>query len=84
MSKDDTSVHILRKLVVDGFLLGGLTACIFMTNLLWEPFERGFFCGDESLMFPYKDDTVTVLMLRGFGLGLPIIAVSGKYLFTND
>ncbi|KAG6454858.1 hypothetical protein O3G_MSEX008877 [Manduca sexta] len=46
-----------------------------MTNLLWEPFERGFFCGDESLMFPYKDDTVTVLMLRGFGLGLPIIAM---------
>ncbi|XP_026745423.1 putative phosphatidate phosphatase, partial [Trichoplusia ni] len=70
MSKD---VSKLRKVVLDGFLFIILMLSILATALIWEPFERGFFCGDQSLMYPYKDDTVTVLMLRLIGLGLPAL-----------
>ncbi|XP_075980913.1 putative phosphatidate phosphatase [Anticarsia gemmatalis] len=74
MSRDDESIHIMKRVVVDGFLLIGLILGILATNLAWEPFQRGFFCGDESLMYPYHSDTVTVLMLRLVGLLPPAIA----------
>ncbi|KAJ8718089.1 hypothetical protein PYW07_006019 [Mythimna separata] len=74
MSKKEASIHILRKLVIDCFLLIGMALAVFGTSLLWTPFERGFFCGDQSLMYPYKPDTVTVPVLRLVGLGLPILA----------
>uniref|UniRef100_A0A1E1WNF3 Phosphatidic acid phosphatase type 2/haloperoxidase domain-containing protein n=1 Tax=Pectinophora gossypiella TaxID=13191 RepID=A0A1E1WNF3_PECGO len=74
MSKDEVSIHILRKVVLDGFLFCGLGLLLFTANYIWMPFQRGFFCGDESLMFPYNNDTVTVLMLRIVGLALPILA----------
>ncbi|CAH2235336.1 putative phosphatidate phosphatase isoform X1 [Pararge aegeria] len=73
MSRED-SMRILKKFFVDIFLISGLVLCIYATNSLWVPFERGYFCGDESLMFPYRNDTVTTPMLRIFGLGLPILA----------
>ncbi|XP_053614720.1 putative phosphatidate phosphatase [Plodia interpunctella] len=75
MSKSDASIHVLRKVVVDTFLLAGLATCIFITDFLWMPFKRGFFCGDETLMFPFKEDTVTSFMLRLVGLGLPIMCI---------
>ncbi|XP_068620485.1 putative phosphatidate phosphatase [Battus philenor] len=73
MSREDVTVFVLRKIVVDGFLFCALTFCIYVTRSIWVPFERGFFCGDESLMFPYKDDTVSTTVLRVVGLGLPIL-----------
>ncbi|XP_026495459.2 putative phosphatidate phosphatase [Vanessa tameamea] len=73
MSREE-SLHIIRKFFVDVFLISGLVLGIYATQNYWVPFERGFFCGDESLMFPYRNDTVTTPMLRLFGLGLPVLA----------
>ncbi|XP_063366935.1 putative phosphatidate phosphatase [Cydia amplana] len=75
MSRDEPSICVLRKLVLDGFLIAGLTVCLFAMKLLWEPFSRGFFCDDESLKYPYHDNTVTTPMLRLFGLGLPFLVI---------
>ncbi|KAL0820166.1 hypothetical protein ABMA28_006099 [Loxostege sticticalis] len=74
MSKDEVSIHILRKVVVDGLLICGLVVAIIATEQFWDPFQRGFFCNDETLMFPYKADTVDVYMLRIVGLCLPALA----------
>ncbi|CAK1553058.1 unnamed protein product [Leptosia nina] len=74
MSREDTSLHLLRKFVVDCFCISALIGLIFVTTDVWAGFERGFFCGDESLMYPYKPDTVSTPMLRMYGLGLPILA----------
>ncbi|CAH0713127.1 unnamed protein product, partial [Brenthis ino] len=68
------SMHFIKKFLVDIFLIAGLTFGIYATVWIWVPFERGFFCGDESLMFPYKPDTVTTPMLRLLSLLLPITA----------
>ncbi|CAH2089788.1 unnamed protein product [Euphydryas editha] len=70
----EASIHIIRKVIVDVILISIVSFGIYVTNSLWVRFERGFFCGDETLMFPYKDDTVTIPMLRLFGLALPIFA----------
>ncbi|KAG8519818.1 Phospholipid phosphatase 1, partial [Galemys pyrenaicus] len=40
------------------------------------PFQRGFFCTDTSIQYPYKDSTITTTMLSVMGLGLPISSVS--------
>lgn len=39
-----------------------------------EPFKRGFFCNDQSLMYPYKDSTVG-MSLGVVGFGLPIVVI---------
>ncbi|XP_047411940.1 phospholipid phosphatase 1 isoform X3 [Sciurus carolinensis] len=36
------------------------------------PFQRGFFCTDNSIKFPYHDSTVTSTVLIIVGVGLPI------------
>uniref|UniRef100_A0ABM0GST1 Lipid phosphate phosphohydrolase 1-like n=1 Tax=Saccoglossus kowalevskii TaxID=10224 RepID=A0ABM0GST1_SACKO len=38
-------------------------------------YQRGFFCNDESLQYPYKDSTVSSLMLYSISLGLPILII---------
>ncbi|XP_019598721.1 phospholipid phosphatase 1 isoform X3 [Rhinolophus sinicus] len=36
------------------------------------PYQRGFFCKDNSIQYPYHDSTVTSTVLTIVGLGLPI------------
>ncbi|KAM5168144.1 phospholipid phosphatase 1 isoform 1-T1 [Callospermophilus lateralis] len=52
-----------------------LLASMPMTVLNWGqiyPFQRGFFCTDNSIKFPYHDSTVTSTVLIIVGVGLPI------------
>jgi phosphatidate phosphatase len=37
------------------------------------PHQRGFFCDDQSIRYPYKPDTVTTPMLFAIGYGIPLI-----------
>lgn len=49
-----------------------------------EPFKRGFFCNDESLLHPFKTDTITMLMLISVGVCVPLLLVSKILIFYND
>lgn len=40
-----------------------------------RPFKRGFFCDDESLMYPFRESTVTSNMLYLFGTFIPVITM---------
>ena len=44
--------------------------------VLAEPFQRGFYCDDTSIRYPYKDSTVNDAELIGFSIGLPILSVN--------
>lgn len=44
--------------------------------LFVDPFERGFFCNDESLIHPYKEDTISTLALALVGGTIAILLVS--------
>jgi len=48
--------------------------------LFGKPYQRGFFCNDESLNHPYKESTVTSPMLYVVGFFLPVSAMLvGEY-----
>lgn len=44
--------------------------------LFVDPFERGFFCNDESLIHPYREDTISTLALALVGGFVGITLVS--------
>ncbi|CAH2042655.1 unnamed protein product, partial [Iphiclides podalirius] len=49
---------------------------LILAFYLWgDPYKRGFFCDDESLKHPYKDSTVTNVMLYIVGLGVPVFTM---------
>uniref|UniRef100_A0A0F7Z899 Phospholipid phosphatase 1 n=2 Tax=Crotalus adamanteus TaxID=8729 RepID=A0A0F7Z899_CROAD len=39
------------------------------------PFKRGMFCNDESIQYPYKDDTISYQLLAGIIIPLDIIVI---------
>lgn len=49
---------------------------ILIFFLIGDPYKRGFFCDDESLMHPFHDSTVRNYYLYIMGLALPLLIVS--------
>ncbi|CAG9135936.1 unnamed protein product, partial [Plutella xylostella] len=72
---DRDSKQILRKLILDGAIMFCISFLVLAYYLWGTPYERGFFCDDESLKHPFKDSTVTNIMLYIVGLGLPIVSM---------
>lgn len=46
------------------YLAATVIALLFALNELkgLKPFIRGFFCDDQNLMYPYREDSVSTLM----------------------
>ena len=40
------------------------------------PYQRGFYCSDAALRYPYKGSTVPTATLTAVGLALPVVSVS--------
>ncbi|CAF0823964.1 unnamed protein product [Didymodactylos carnosus] len=50
------------------------TALIFgIIYLLVKPVQRGFYCDDKSIMYPFRDDTIPMWMLGIYGGICPVI-----------
>ncbi|KAM9762204.1 phospholipid phosphatase 3 isoform 2-T2 [Menidia menidia] len=41
-----------------------------------RPYQRGFYCGDSSLSYPYKRSTVPSSVLTSVGLTLPAVSIA--------
>lgn len=72
---DAETKRVLTKVVIDIVLLGCVGIPILMFFLFGVPYERGFNCNDESLMYPFKESTVTHDVLYSVGFGVPIISI---------
>nr|CAD7409529.1 unnamed protein product [Timema cristinae] len=48
-----------------------VTFPLLMFKLFGKPFERGFFCDDESLKHPFKDSTVPSVVMYVLGILMP-------------
>ncbi|XP_067686566.1 phospholipid phosphatase 1-like isoform X1 [Haliotis asinina] len=60
-------------LPTDLFTIGAMfVAAIAIFKVDVTPFGRGFFCDDQSLMYPYHDDTVTMVDAALIGV-LPMV-----------
>ncbi|KAM6468894.1 phospholipid phosphatase 1 isoform 2-T2 [Liasis olivaceus] len=40
-----------------------------------DPFKQGLFCNDESIRYPYKDDTISYQLLAGIIIPLDVIVI---------
>ncbi|XP_022905640.1 putative phosphatidate phosphatase isoform X2 [Onthophagus taurus] len=63
------------KVFLDVFLLLCVGFPILFLFLWAQPYERGFFCNDESLMHPYHESTVPSIYLYIVGLGMNCIVM---------
>ncbi|KAL8560729.1 hypothetical protein ACOMHN_046412 [Nucella lapillus] len=59
----------------DTVCAGLVAGPVLLINLTASPFHRGFFCDDQSLIHPFKDDTVPTWFLVLVGMGLPLICI---------
>ncbi|CAC5424256.1 PLPP1_2_3 [Mytilus coruscus] len=62
------------KGVVNSCIAFSLGLVILLINRLWEPFERGFFCDDDSIKYPHHDSTIPSPVLYGVGFSLNIVS----------
>lgn len=69
--KMSDSKRILIKIGIDLGVLCCVGFPILIFFMIGEPYERGFFCDDESLMHPFHESTVKSWMLYIIGLVLP-------------
>ncbi|XP_014883792.1 lipid phosphate phosphohydrolase 1-like [Poecilia latipinna] len=61
------------------FVLVGLP--FFILTPRHSPFKRGFFCNDESIRFPYKEDTISYQLLLGVMIPFTLIVlVCGEFI----
>ncbi|XP_046635294.1 putative phosphatidate phosphatase isoform X1 [Daphnia pulicaria] len=70
-----TSAALIRQLVIDAICLAIVWLPVLLLDLIGKPFERGFYCDDTSIRYPYKDSTVTSAVLYSYSLGLPIAMI---------
>lgn len=61
--------YILLDIVC--LILGGLPLAAFNLGKI-RPYQRGFFCNDESIKYPFHSSTVTSTVLYTVGFTLPI------------
>ncbi|NXW08137.1 PLPP1 phosphatase, partial [Fregetta grallaria] len=55
-------------------LLAGLPFAILNSRRI--PFQRGVFCSDESIRYPYKEDTISYKLLAGIIIPFSIIVLN--------
>ena len=68
-----------RRVLYDTVVLVGLAVVIgacFIAQEQGHVYRRGFFCDDESIRLPYKDDTVPDWALVVATAFIPLLAVS--------
>ncbi|XP_030571677.1 putative phosphatidate phosphatase [Drosophila novamexicana] len=64
------------RLLLDVVLLGVLLVLGANVKNMWGPTtKRGFFCDDETLMYPYQENTVSPTVLHWTSLHLPLMAL---------
>ncbi|XP_074251795.1 phospholipid phosphatase 2-like [Saimiri boliviensis] len=55
-------------------------------SLVNTPYNRGFYCGDDSIRYPYRPDTITLGLMAGVTITATVILVSvgEAYLVPTD
>lgn len=72
---DRDSKKLFHKVIVDLLCLGSVGFPVLMFYMFGSPYQRGFFCSDESIRYPFKESTVTSSILYTVGLGLPTLVI---------
>jgi hypothetical protein len=69
--------YIIINFIKKKIILIHLACLIFgLIYLFIKPVQRGFFCDDTSVQYPFRPDTIPMWLLGIYGGVLPIIIVS--------
>uniref|UniRef100_A0A3Q2PJA5 Phospholipid phosphatase 3 n=1 Tax=Fundulus heteroclitus TaxID=8078 RepID=A0A3Q2PJA5_FUNHE len=91
LSNNTCKEHSRRKLLVAVDLF-----CLFLVVLVgvflhkspFPPYQRGFFCNDESIRLAYKNSTVSTTVLTAVGVTVPVVSIiigeSYRIYFLNE
>ncbi|CAL8347209.1 phospholipid phosphatase 3 isoform X2 [Gadus morhua] len=71
---DNSKRKLLIALDIFCLLLVMLPSLVLQRSSV-PPYQRGFYCSDSSLRYPYKGSTVPTSMLIGVGLTLPVVSI---------
>uniref|UniRef100_A0A8C6TJJ1 Phospholipid phosphatase 3 n=1 Tax=Neogobius melanostomus TaxID=47308 RepID=A0A8C6TJJ1_9GOBI len=71
---DNSKKKMLIALDIFCLLLAMLPSLVFHNGVV-RPYQRGFYCNDSSLYFPYKRSTVPSSVLTSVGLTLPLVSI---------
>lgn len=53
-------------------------------TLVNAPYKRGFYCGDDSIRYPYRPDTITHGLMAGVIITATVILVRQKRAWVGD
>ncbi|XP_067139472.1 phospholipid phosphatase 1-like isoform X2 [Centruroides vittatus] len=76
----------LVRCVLDLFCIAVIGVPIIIFFAIGKPFQRGFYCDDESLRYPYKESTINNKVLYCVGTLFPaavIIIIETLRFYTN-
>ncbi|KAB7495055.1 Phospholipid phosphatase 3 [Armadillidium nasatum] len=69
------NLKLYVKVLTDFILLIIVALPVLIFYLVGVPYQRGFFCDDESIRYPFKPSTVTSGALYAFGTIIPVVAI---------
>ena len=74
----------LLQVIIDFITVFIVSIVFVLIFLLADPFERGFYCNDDSIRYPYKkDDTVPLWVAGVYGAISSIFIILFAELFLN-
>ncbi|XP_034479833.1 putative phosphatidate phosphatase [Drosophila innubila] len=73
----------LARGICDLLLWAALVVACWLLTKFVKPFKRGFFCGDESLGYPLKENTIGTALLIGITWGVPMTVILVVELFKQ-
>lgn len=73
----------LARGLCDLLIWAALSVASLLLHKLVRPFRRGFFCGDESLGYPYRESTIGHELLIAIALGGPTAVIAVVELFKQ-
>ncbi|XP_052743855.1 putative phosphatidate phosphatase [Bicyclus anynana] len=67
--------RLILKIVLDFLVLACVSIPLLVIHLVAEPYHRGYFDDDVSLMLPYKPQTVSEGLLAGVGFAVMVVTI---------
>uniref|UniRef100_A0A3P9KP39 Phosphatidic acid phosphatase type 2/haloperoxidase domain-containing protein n=2 Tax=Oryzias TaxID=8089 RepID=A0A3P9KP39_ORYLA len=91
LNNNNCKDHSRRKLLVgvDLFCLFLVVlVAVFLHKSPFPPYQRGFFCNDNSIRLPYKTSVVSTTVLTAVGFSVPVVSIiigeSYRIYFLNE
>ena len=66
----------LPRIVVDIIIIIGLAVCLILFATIAVPVKNGFFCDDDTIRYPYRDDTISRTACGVLAVGVSVLIVS--------